>query len=52
MDKQIDENLRRAYREVVQEEVPERFIRLLEELRQQDAAENTTKPAGNSKEAK
>lgn len=52
MDKQIDENLRRAYHEVAKEEVPERFIKLLEELRQQDEAAKTPEPAGKPKESK
>lgn len=34
--KQIDENLRRVYREVDTEEVPDRFKALLDKLRQQD----------------
>jgi hypothetical protein len=34
--KQIDENLRRVYREVDAEEVPDRFKELLDKLRQQD----------------
>ena len=33
---QIDENLRRVYREMVEEEVPDRFQQLIEQLRKQD----------------
>ena len=33
---QIDENLRRVYREKVEEEVPDRFQQLIEQLRRQD----------------
>ncbi len=34
--KQIDENLRRVYKEAESEEVPDRFKKLLERLRSQD----------------
>ena len=34
--KQIDENLRRVYREAETEDVPPRFAALLDKLRQQD----------------
>lgn len=33
---QIDENLRRVYREMVEEQVPDRFQKLIEQLRKQD----------------
>lgn len=52
LDEQIDDNLRRAYQEVAKEEVPERFIKLLEELRRQDDRANITKPVENPKESK
>lgn len=35
MDRQIDENLRRVYAEAVEQEVPDRFTKLLAQLRQQ-----------------
>lgn len=37
MEQDIDSNLRRVYTEAVQEQVPDRFIKLLEQLRQQEA---------------
>nr|WP_156882929.1 NepR family anti-sigma factor [Rhodovulum sp. P5] len=37
MQEQIDENLRRAYAQTVEEEVPERFLKLLDQLRNQGA---------------
>ncbi|MCB1381039.1 MAG: hypothetical protein KDK89_22125 [Alphaproteobacteria bacterium] len=33
---QIDENLKRVYQEALQEEIPDRFAALLEQLRQKD----------------
>jgi predicted metal-dependent hydrolase len=36
LDQQIDENLRRIYRERLEEAVPDRFEELLRRLRQQD----------------
>lgn len=35
LDHQIDENLRRAYSETLNEPLPERFTQLLDQLRQQ-----------------
>ncbi|MCQ0969337.1 transcriptional regulator (plasmid) [Paracoccus sp. TK19116] len=35
LEKQIDENLRRAYEQDVSEEIPERFLDLLTKLREQ-----------------
>nr|WP_309501898.1 NepR family anti-sigma factor [uncultured Roseovarius sp.] len=37
MEQDIDTNLRRVYSEAVQEKVPDRFTKLLEQLRQQEA---------------
>ncbi len=34
---QIDANLKRVYREIVGDDVPDRFRQLLDQLRQQDA---------------
>lgn len=31
---QIDQNLRRVYQDALEEDVPERFLKLIEELRQ------------------
>lgn len=36
LEKQIDENLRRVYEQEVNEEVPDRFLQLLEKLREQE----------------
>ncbi|MEX5728220.1 hemerythrin-like domain-containing protein [Rhodovulum iodosum] len=38
MEEQIDANLRRVYADTVQEEVPERFLKLLDELREKGKA--------------
>lgn len=35
IERQIDENLRRVYAQLEQDEVPERFLDLLEKLRKQ-----------------
>jgi hypothetical protein len=36
MEEQIDENLRRVYAQAVEEDVPDRFLRLLDELRKKE----------------
>ncbi|MFC0339707.1 MULTISPECIES: NepR family anti-sigma factor [Paracoccus] len=36
LEKQIDENLRRVYEQETQQEVPDRFLTLLERLREQE----------------
>ena len=36
LERQIDENLRRVYEQEVAEEVPDRFIQLLQQLREQE----------------
>ena len=36
LEKQIDENLRRVYEQETQQEVPDRFLTLLERLRDQE----------------
>ena len=36
LDKQIDENLKRVYDEELEQEVPDRFLALLEKLREQE----------------
>ncbi|MDO5368793.1 MULTISPECIES: NepR family anti-sigma factor [Paracoccus] len=36
LEKQIDENLRRVYEQETQQEVPDRFLILLERLREQE----------------
>lgn len=52
LDQQIDENLRRVYADAAQEPVPDRFAKLLEQLRTRaadDAAsEETTAPEDES----
>ncbi|HMQ40360.1 MAG TPA: NepR family anti-sigma factor [Paracoccus sp. (in: a-proteobacteria)] len=35
LEKQIDENLKRVYQEELKEEVPDRFLDLLQQLRDQ-----------------
>jgi Anti-sigma factor NepR len=39
LHQQIDENLKRVYQEALQEEVPDRFRLLLEELRRKQGSE-------------
>jgi predicted house-cleaning noncanonical NTP pyrophosphatase (MazG superfamily) len=39
LHQQIDENLKRVYQESLEEEVPDRFRLLLEELRRKQASE-------------
>lgn len=36
VEQQIDENIRRVYQEALEEQVPDRFTQLLEQLRMQD----------------
>ncbi|WP_324330256.1 NepR family anti-sigma factor [Paracoccus solventivorans] len=36
MEKQIDENLRRVYEQDASQEVPDRFLALLDQLRKQE----------------
>ena len=36
LEKQIDENLKRVYQEDSTEEIPERFLSLLQKLREQE----------------
>ncbi|WP_299374295.1 NepR family anti-sigma factor [uncultured Tateyamaria sp.] len=38
VSKEIDENLKRAYEDVANQELPTRFTDLLEQLREKDAA--------------
>lgn len=35
MERQIDENLRRVYQQTVEEKIPDRFLQLLAQLREQ-----------------
>jgi hypothetical protein len=36
VEKQIDENLRRVYEQAIQEEIPDRLLQLLAQLKAQD----------------
>ncbi|WP_126975227.1 NepR family anti-sigma factor [Frigidibacter oleivorans] len=36
VERQIDENLRRVYQQMVDEEVPDKFMQLLQKLKEQD----------------
>lgn len=36
VEKQIDENLRRVYEQAIKEEIPDRLLQLLEQLKAQD----------------
>lgn len=46
----IDENLRRAYADTAKEPVPDRFIKLLEQLREQsgEQTDEKQKPSGDA----
>lgn len=37
LDEQIEENLKRVYQKTLEEEIPDRFMELIEQLKQQDA---------------
>ncbi|PTQ74919.1 NepR family anti-sigma factor [Celeribacter persicus] len=37
LDEQIEANLRRVYQKTLEEEIPDRFLDLLEKLKEQDA---------------
>lgn len=50
MDEQVIENLKRLYSETAQEPVPERFTRLLQQLRDQETSENGAKAEGESEQ--
>lgn len=39
---EIDDNLRRAYNDVLQEDVPDRFTQLLNQLRAQDTGASSS----------
>lgn len=36
IERQIDENLRRVYDEITEKEVPDKFLKLLEQLKRQE----------------
>ena len=36
LEKQIDENLRRVYEQETSQQIPDRFLRLLDKLREQE----------------
>ncbi|KGM50400.1 NepR family anti-sigma factor [Pseudooceanicola atlanticus] len=38
--RQIDENLKRVFQEKVEEDLPDRFKMLIEQLKQQDSGDN------------
>ena len=38
----IDENLKRVYEDMLEESVPDRFLNLLDQLKQQDAAQGAS----------
>lgn len=47
---EIDKNLRRAYDEVAQEELPDRFASLLQQLRDKDSADPASGAGGEADE--
>lgn len=44
LDAQIDENLKKAYQDVVNEQVPDRLTQLLEQLKAQEGAAASSTP--------
>lgn len=48
LDAQIDENLKKAYQDVVNEQVPDRLTQLLEQLKAQEGAAASSTPEDNS----
>ncbi|MFD1511477.1 NepR family anti-sigma factor [Lacimonas salitolerans] len=48
MNQQIDDNLRRVYADAAKEPVPERFTKLLEQLRKQAADKQDERPEDDS----
>lgn len=39
-EQQIDENLRKVYRQEAEKEMPERFLKLLQQLKEQEASDD------------
>lgn len=48
LDAQIDENLKKAYQDVVNEQVPDRLTQLLEQLKAQEGAAASSTPEDKS----
>jgi len=48
LNQQIDDNLRRVYADAAKEPVPERFTKLLEQLRKQAADKQDERPEDDS----
>jgi hemerythrin-like domain-containing protein len=47
VDQQIDENLKRVYDDMLKEDVPDRFMDLIQQLRQSDGSRSPGGPDGN-----
>lgn len=47
VDQQIDENLKRVYDDMLKEDVPDRFMDLIQQLRQSDGSRSPAGPDGN-----
>lgn len=48
LERQIDDNLRRVYSDLSEEPLPDRFVKLLDELRKQENSRPDTKPGEES----
>lgn len=48
MQREIDDNLKRAYDDVINQKVPDRFTDLLAQLREAEAAKDDTKTRGDN----
>ncbi len=47
LDQQIDENLKRVYDDMLKEDVPDRFMDLIQQLRQSDGSRSPDGSDGN-----
>jgi len=48
LEQQIDENLRRVYSDTANEPLPDRFTRLLDQLREKEQDKSDTSSGGDS----
>jgi len=48
LERQIDENLRRVYSDLSDEPLPDRFVKLLDELRKQENSKSDTQSGEES----
>lgn len=48
LERQIDDNLRRVYSDLSEEPLPDRFVKLLDELRKQENSKSDTQSGEES----